>query len=434
MKRSCIKQAVFLLGVVICLPLRAPLAQEPSYFKSEWSPDITRTWIGPEYWANRLQDWQIRAGRLESIAMDGGLPMRTVHLLTHELVDNGDGFSASIRTGMLGYPSTAEGDSWSGFLIGAGQGDLDYRAASLIHHYSGQGGGIIVALDDTGRLTFRSNEDEEEQDRYPELERIEWDGNRVDRQGNQANWEDLELHLQALPISDSLFRLTAQVIDYYSKETLSQSHVTLPAKKLLGNIALVSHGGRGGKRYWFRDLELRGGRFERHEERKFGPVLNTFYTLNKGVLKLTAQFPPLGFGDERRVQLMVKGEEETSWKQVAETYLLPGSFTAQFRVEQWDVHKRWLYRVRYLFEGEETVYDGVVQREPTQKEELVVAAINCYQVMARPADGSWGEGFAGAPQGRWTPENAWFPHRSVINTIPNHGVDLLTFLGDQVYE
>ena len=29
-------------------------------FVSAWPRDIERTWIGPEYYADRLQDWRIR--------------------------------------------------------------------------------------------------------------------------------------------------------------------------------------------------------------------------------------------------------------------------------------------------------------------------------------------------------------------------------------
>ena len=46
---------------------------------------ITRTWLAPAYWANRLQDWRLSGGRIECLQSakdDGG---RTVSVLTREL-------------------------------------------------------------------------------------------------------------------------------------------------------------------------------------------------------------------------------------------------------------------------------------------------------------------------------------------------------------
>jgi hypothetical protein len=92
---------------------------EPNRFESGWRGQPDRDWAGPEFWANRLQDWRVRDGRLECV---GELPMRTVHLLTRRLGDGQGDFELSVTLG----PGRA------GFLVGAG-GGLDYRAASLIH-------------------------------------------------------------------------------------------------------------------------------------------------------------------------------------------------------------------------------------------------------------------------------------------------------------
>ncbi|MBL7083206.1 MAG: hypothetical protein ISS41_06200, partial [Candidatus Aminicenantes bacterium] len=53
-------------------------------FQSEWAKDIEQIWVGPEYWANRLQDWQVANGRLECVEGSSRKPMRTVHLLTRK--------------------------------------------------------------------------------------------------------------------------------------------------------------------------------------------------------------------------------------------------------------------------------------------------------------------------------------------------------------
>ena len=44
-------------------------AQEPELFsfQSQWSRAHDRVWLGPEFWANPLQDWRIAAGRIECV-------------------------------------------------------------------------------------------------------------------------------------------------------------------------------------------------------------------------------------------------------------------------------------------------------------------------------------------------------------------------------
>jgi len=46
-------------------------------FESRWQG--TRIWIGPEYWANPLQDWRMQDGEVIAKAGAG----RTLHLLTN---------------------------------------------------------------------------------------------------------------------------------------------------------------------------------------------------------------------------------------------------------------------------------------------------------------------------------------------------------------
>jgi hypothetical protein len=89
--------------------------------------DVRRVWLGAPYWANRLQDWRLRDGRMECVAEPGETGGRTVAVLTHELVAGVGSASFAVRTGVL-----AEGTGFSGFLLGAGGGALDHRAAALV--------------------------------------------------------------------------------------------------------------------------------------------------------------------------------------------------------------------------------------------------------------------------------------------------------------
>ena len=125
------------------------------HFDGSLTADIERTWIGREYWANRLQDWRLKDGRIECV--DGTLPLRTVHLLTRELSPEAGDVEMRVRIGLVSAAAGLDRTAWSGFLIGAGGVNLDYRARSLVHLGSGTGGGLIAALDGEGHLAFYDN-------------------------------------------------------------------------------------------------------------------------------------------------------------------------------------------------------------------------------------------------------------------------------------
>ncbi len=127
-------------------------------FESNWSKNAQRHWIGPEYWSNRLEDWQINNGRLECI--NGELQLRTVHLLTRELSDRTGTLEMEVTTGVLSDEMHVDEDTWTGFMVGAGSNDLDYKARALIHVSSGEGGGLIAALNGRGKIIFLDNEND----------------------------------------------------------------------------------------------------------------------------------------------------------------------------------------------------------------------------------------------------------------------------------
>ena len=39
---------------------------------------ITRSWLGPQYWANRLADWRLHNGRIECLKPAGAVGTRSV--------------------------------------------------------------------------------------------------------------------------------------------------------------------------------------------------------------------------------------------------------------------------------------------------------------------------------------------------------------------
>ena len=51
------KLLLLALATLILFYSCSNLKQESTSFSSNWPEAVHRTWIGPEYWANRLQDW-----------------------------------------------------------------------------------------------------------------------------------------------------------------------------------------------------------------------------------------------------------------------------------------------------------------------------------------------------------------------------------------
>ncbi len=143
-------------------------------------------------------------------------------------------------------------------------------------------------------------------------------------------------------------------------------------------------------------------------------VCFVLYTVQDGVLKLTSQLYPLAETDSREVHLEVRGDE--AWSRVATAqvrenpYSAPEgarSWTAHFRVSDWDHAKDRRYRVVSL--GGRSVYEGKVRRDPVDKAEIVVAAFT---------------GNSNADK-RLKPD--------IIHNVKAANADLLFFSGDQVY-
>lgn len=400
-------------------------------FESDF-PEDTRHWIGSDFWANRLQDWRVTMGRLECLEGAANKPLRTVHWLTGDIASNGKPFQLKVRTGTLGFENLADGSSFSGFLIGAGEGDLDYRGASLVHHFAGPGGGLLAVFNDKGQSQFISNHGMDK-DKRPVLT-TGANSSAETRTGSLGNYEDYEITLTVSGEENGVRSLELRVVNLFDRNTVTQVSLNnYPAEKLMGNIALVSHGGKATeRRFWFRDFVAAGEGIALHPDRHYGPIFGVIYSLDDGRLKLNAQFPPLGFNSAREavLELRVGGK----WKQVAKEAIASPSFTALFDLTTEAVLSDCDYRVGYPWKTGTYWFRGRIKAAPGLGETVTIAGLTCYQNMGLSADGTWGAGAAGSPEGRWLSPNVWFPHTDLVNRIKSQHPDLVAWLGDQIYE
>jgi len=133
------------------------------------------------------------------------------------------------------------------------------------------------------------------------------------------------------------------------------------------------------------------------------------YTVHHDIVKLTAQLYPLEEGEPRTVRLEVN--RDGRWREVARTEVITPGWTAPFRVENWDMTRDVPYRVRH---GQEAVYEGLIRRNPVEKEEIVVAAFTGNSIYP----GHGGD----------------IPRADIVENLKRLKPDLLFFSGDQVYD
>lgn len=389
------------VAVTGCAQGGSESAGSPGPFRSGWPHGVTRPWAGPAFWTNPLQDWRVSDGRLEMIGGGGG---RNVHLLTRDLGGAAAPFETSVR---VGAPELIP-NGGAGFEIGI-QGPLrDYR--NHVVHGSGLQAGI--ATDGTLFIGDRASSSL---------------GRDIDPT------DGLDLRLSGSPVegsespsgdpTGSAVSLTLTARPPGSEEELASVTTELDAGEieagvLAGNLALFGDFSgdqtpdRGRVRVWFEDWRVSGPAVRAHPERAFGPVLWTQHALSRGVLKMTAQMPPLGPDEERTVRLQLRDGD--AWSTLAERPIEPTARTAVFRVENWDASTETPYRVAYRLSGpdgepREHYYEGVIRREPSDRAELVVGGLSCQT-------------------------DPGFPHTRVSEGVAHHDPDVIAFLGDQFYE
>ena len=395
-----------------------------------------RQWLAPHLWGNRLQDWRLADGRLECVTASRRLPYRTVHTLAHRL--EGDGSAEfTVRLGFIDQAGTRASDAAAGLLLGVGNGAMDYRSAALVQMNPGNGGGVLVAVDAAGMLFMQDHET-----------------------GKRFRFEQPAVSADALAAGGTLtvkvtpegnhVNLWASFDD--GKAPSPRIRHKLPAERLHGGVALVSHPGSPGQgtklaRAWFDDWTASGARVVVDPSRTFGPIAGTMYTVSDDTLKLTAQlFPVATDAAEAGSATLFLGVDSTGqphrsieppqfWRSMGPAAVSVPSCTAAFRTDQWN---RWTdapsdgpvhYKVVHeaiLPDSETETFEwhGSVPVDPVAKEEIVVAALSCNHMVSH---GFGNKGFDYR-------NLIYMPHQEVVDAVEHFEPDLLFFAGDQIYE
>ena len=363
-------------------------------FASNWDPDIERPWAGSDYWSNPLQDWRVRAGRMENFRAGGD---RNVFLLTREVGSQSGTLLIQVRMGLLEDGPEAIEEGWAGFRVGIRGSFNDYRDSAV------RGVGLNCGIASDGRLFIGALEEDAPvvagafgDATLLAFEAVPGEASysvRLRAENERGSWRiDREVDPQWLVGGLALVSSSGPVGD------------SPPAEQAIRETGWRLKRGTasgGSMRAWFEDWRIAGSKVEAHPERAFGPIMFAMHTLSKGVLKLNAILAPVGNGP-REASLEIR---DGGWKRVATVPLDAEARTATFRIADWDSEVDTPYRVVY---GEST-WQGTVRKDPTDKDEIVVAA------------------FTGN-------NDLGFPHADIVRNMRFHRPDLLAYTGDNIYE
>ncbi len=134
-------------------------------------------------------------------------------------------------------------------------------------------------------------------------------------------------------------------------------------------------------------------------------VAFALYTHENGKLKITAQLYPLKHEEEQEVRL--EFNQDGKWKKEATAPVIYPGWSAHFKVENWDNTKDVPYRVLH---GEEASFEGLIRKDPIDKEEIVVASLSCNSNQDRG------------------------DRDAIVEKLLIQDPDLLFFAGDQSYD
>lgn len=372
---------------------------EKSLANDPWSGVPERVWIGPEYWANPLQDWRIHPE--VGIECVNAAPNRNLHWLTRSLGKKDGKFEMSVLIARPDEIPLVKGKGSAGFRIGI-RGPLeDYRNAIVF------GNGLDVGFNVKDGLFIG---------RVKSQKPVE----------EVLNQKWIQLKLTGEPAGEK-YRLILSAYSVGNGELLDQiQNDSIPADRLPGNIALVNNHAGGGRRgnqpnygagrFRFASWTASGDKIEAHPKRAFGPILFSQYTLSNGVLKLSAQMPPLGKQDSQTVTLQIE-EGQNLWKTIGEEKIHPQARTATFRIPDWDDSKDTPYRLVYTQKhrsgdaGKETpfAWTGTIRKDPVDKDVITVADVSCNIHQA-------------------------FPNAHYVANMGKLDPDFIAFVGDQFYE
>ena len=365
-------------------------AESGAPMRSNWAAWPDMDWVGPEFWGNRLQDWQLREGRVRCLA---GGPDRSLHSLTHQLGKQQGHFLSSVMIDQARLTGSEE--DVVGFRLGAKAQNTpvavpfrEYRRDAVF------GEGLDAGIRGDGRLVIGP---------HVGVEPL-----------NSSN--AVVLLLEATPAGGS-YQLQLTATEGSSGKELARLQAgDIAPDQLTGNLALLAHlaslaDSASSHPVYFSDWQITGDKLISNSSQTFGPICFAQYTQDRGTLKMTAQLAPVEKIRSHTVALQIR--EEGRWKTVQKTSVQPLARTAHFRVKNWTHKQPVPYRIALTLplrnEDKQFYYEGTIAAEPPAAAPLKLAVFSCNS-------------------------HYGFPNNEVVRNVEKHRPDMAMFLGDQIYE
>lgn len=395
-RRDVLKMAA--TSAAVCMASRAnqsfAVVQSSSMKTDVWKRTNNRVWLGGEFWANPMEDWEVTDGAAECKSMGGN---RSVHSLTHQITDPLKGFSMAVQITQL---EINEKDGGAGFRVGVRSEINEFRSNCFVAK------GLNVGFTD-GKLFI---------------------GTQTAVLNKPADLKTLELCLAAVAVKENV-SLTLEALTTDTRTSLGKVVHEVAAESLLGNVALVSNFGpeastrkagkqaQAGSRHRFSNWIMGGGAFTVRPDQRFGPILWSMYSISDSrskdgfVLKISALTGPMGQDDNQTVELHVQKKE--AWQKIAEERLDPDAWVATFRIPNWDERRTVQYKLVYREkhrDGSVTPdeWTGTILANPVGRP-LRMAAMTCQNDYA-------------------------FPYEPLARNVVKMKPDIVFFSGDQIYE
>ncbi len=345
-------------------------------FQSGWQG--SRQWIGPEYWASPIYDWETKDGAVEVTA----LPNRLLHSLSHHVTSPADGFTATVEVEFLSEQKIqSPAKVWAGFAVGV-RGMMEDPRHVAVWPTKRFNAGIRA----DGSLVL---------------------GNGKDASGKLAGEGPVLLELTA---ADGKLILKAS---RGGKSVTAE--MDMPVEELRGNVCLTADSPRrpgnplGPLKARFKSWKMAGEGLTETGVKPFGPILWTQYTRQGNKVKLSAQMPPIGAEDAQEVSLEIR-DGGGAWRSVGKAGIDPLARTAVFSFDLPSDIGTWEYRARYPWQGAKREWKGKFIDDPAVSgTPLKIAVMSCDNGYAFPLPTLT---------------------RNVILQKPN----LVFFAGDQIYE
>jgi alkaline phosphatase D len=407
-------------------------------------------WLGPEWHANRLQDWRaewLPSGVQRLVCDDSRLAVRTAHRLVERLEPAADAAGVAIIEVSVEPVGAVDGiaDAFAGVLLGAGNEGIDHRLTSLVQQVPAPDGGLLAVLDGTGTprlLDFSTGGTRGFSWTLPNdttlASLVPVAGSTVNIDGRATAYDPRRPARLSIAISPARggagfdIGLRATQDDGNGLKELGFAFArALPREAVDGALALVSHGarrrsGEGWAFEGFRTLVRNASRatwFADHPGRAWGPVLGVQYTLDRAddgahALRMLVHLPVDAGID--RVALDVRARGADDWSPAGEAAVEPASATAVLDLAGADAVLGGDYRIRATFRGRERRFDGTLRAAPATGGATTIAALNCVKHIV--AMNAWNRG------------GVWFPHEDLVGRVAAADPDIVFFAGDQLYE